>query len=56
MKEKQIPTSLRIPEYYYNLLVKQAKKDNRSLNYVINKAIVQFVKNLEKNNINLNKK
>ncbi len=56
MTKKQIPTSLRIPEYYYNSLVNQAKKENRSLNYLVNEAIVYFVKNLEKNNINLNKK
>jgi|DEB0MinimDraft_6_1074348.scaffolds.fasta_scaffold06214_3 predicted HicB family RNase H-like nuclease len=49
MTKKQIPTSLRIPEYYYNSLVNQAKKENRSLNYLVNEAIVLFVKNLEKN-------
>lgn len=49
MKNKQIPTSLRIPEYYYNALIKQARKKDRSLNYLINEAIVQFVENLEKN-------
>ena len=47
-KEQKITTTLRVPKSLYDKVVKEAEKQDRSINYVINEALINLFKTKNK--------